>query len=399
MSYMRERKLMIYGATGYTGRLVVAEAVEAGVRPVLAGRDPAKLGAVADSFSAAAGGILGALPDRSEPAADGEARSAPLETRAFGLDEPAGVAAALRDIDVVLHCAGPFSRTAAPMFEACLGTGTHYVDITGEIAVCEALAARDADATEAGIMALPAAGFDVVPSDCLIADLAARHPGGRVLRLGLLVRSGASRGTMKTALEGINAMRIRQDGRVTRVPAGSMRHEFDFGRGPAAALVTPLADVSTAWWSTGIENIETYYRAGRRLPRLMRLSRWFGWLLAGRTAQALLCRWIDRGPPGPSDAQRRTSDGILVAEIEDVRGRRAAARMRVPDPYGFTAKALMAIGVRTLKGDCKTGYQTPSSAYGPDFVRQFEGVEWERAGMPFRWLDLRTHSSSTGYNT
>lgn len=357
-----ERKMMIYGATGYTGRLVAEEAVEAGLRPVLAGRDAGKLGALADFLSAAV---------------DGESRSTPLETRAFRLDEPAKVAAALRDIDVVLHCAGPFSRTALPMFEACLATGAHYADITGEIAVCEALAARDAEAREAGIMALPAAGFDVVPSDCLIADLAARHPGARILRLGLLVRSGASRGTMKTALEGVNSIRIRRDGRITRVAAGSMRHEFDFGRGPAAALVTPLADVSTAWWSTGIENIEAYYRAGRRLPRLMRLSRWFGWLLAGRTAQALLGLWMDRGPPGPSDGERRTSEGILVAEIEDAQGRRASARMRVPDPYGFTAKTLVAIGVRVLNGDFKAGYQTPSSAYGADFVRRFDGVECE----------------------
>ena len=359
---MRERKLMIYGATGYTGRLVASEAVEAGVWPVLAGRDEGKLGAMGDSFAVAAGGASG---------------RGPPETRAFNLDDAAGIAAALKDIDVVLHCAGPFSRTALPMFEACLGTGTHYVDITGEIAVCEALAARDAEAREAGIMVLPAAGFDVVPSDCLIADLAARHPGGRVLRLGLSVRSGASRGTIKTALESVNAMRIRRDGEIRRITAGSMRHDFDFGRGPTEALVTPLADVSTAWWSTGIENIETYNRAGRRLRRLMRLSRWFGWLLAGRAAQALLRGMVDRGSPGPSDAERGTSEGIMVAEIEDARGRRAAARMRVPDPYGFTAKAVVAIGVRALRGDFTAGYQTPSSAYGADFVREFDGVEWE----------------------
>lgn len=368
---------MIYGATGYTGRLVVAEAVEAGVWPVLAGRDAGKLRAVADAFGMPAGGELGAAPDALGTAGGRESRRAPLETRAFELGDPEAIARALRDIDVVLHCAGPFSRTAVPMFEACLGTGAHYVDITGEIAVCEALAARDGEAQRAGIMALPAAGFDVVPSDCLIADLAARHPGGRVVRLGLLVRSGASRGTIKTVLEGVNAMRIRRDGRIRRVTAGSLRHEFDFGRGPDAALVTPLADVSTAWWSTGIENIETYNRAGRRLSQLARLSRWFGWLLAWRAAQALLRRLVDRGPPGPSDAERGTSEAVMVAEIEDARGRRAAARMRVPDPYGFTAKALVAIGVRVLNGDLKAGYQTPSSAYGADFVRRFDGVEWE----------------------
>ena len=359
---MGMQKLMIYGATGYTGRLVAAEAVDVGLWPVLAGRSAERLGALAGSFG---------------PVADDESGRGSLETRVFGLDDPARIAAALADVDVVLHCAGPFSRTALPMFEACLATGTHYVDITGEIAVCEALAARDAEAKDAGIMVLPAAGFDVVPSDCLIADLAARHPGGRVLRLGLAVRSGASRGTMKTVLESVNAIRIRRDGCIRRVEAGSLRHDFDFGLGPTEAMVTSLADVSTAWWSTGIENIETYNRAGRRLARMMRLSRWFGWLLAGRLAQALLRGQVDRRPPGPSDAERGTSEGILVAEIEDANGERVAARMRVPDPYGFTAKTLVAIGACVLDGDFKVGYQTPSSAYGADFVRQFEGVEWE----------------------
>ena len=235
--FMGKSGLMVYGATGYSGQLVAAQAVEAGNRPVLAGRSEDKLAAMAGSLG--------------------------LETRAFGLEDVDRIAAALRDIKVVLHCAGPFSRTAAPMFEACLRARTHYVDITGEVAVCEALAARDAEARRAGIMVLPAAGFDVVPSDCMIADLARRNPAGRILRLGLATRSGTSRGTMRTVLESVNDFRIRRDGAVTRVAPGSLRHEFDFGEGPVEALVSVLADVSTAWWSTGIRNSETYNRAGR----------------------------------------------------------------------------------------------------------------------------------------
>ena len=357
---MRQPTLMIYGATGYTGRLVAAEAVESGLRPVLAGRSGERLRSVA--------GPLG------------------LETRAVSLDAADLLAAALEDITVVLHCAGPFSRTALPMFEACLTAGAHYLDITGEVAVCEALAARDTAAREAGIMVLPGAGFDVVPSDCLIADLAARCPGGRVVRLGVAggrvvrlgvaTRSGASRGTMRTILESVNNFRIRKGGVIERVAPGSLRHEFDFGEGPRSALVSVLADVSTAYRSTGIGNIETYSRAGRRFQAMTRLSRRFGWLLAGRIPQMVLSRLVDRRPEGPGESERRSAYAILVAEIEDATGGRVAARLRTPDPYGLTAKTAVAIAARALRGDVRVGYQTPSSAYGADFIRQFDGVEW-----------------------
>ncbi|WP_419163139.1 saccharopine dehydrogenase family protein [Candidatus Palauibacter sp.] len=351
---MSESKLLIYGATGYTGRLVTAEAVRSGLRPVLAGRDAARLAAMAPTPG--------------------------LETRAVGLDEPDRLAAALEDIAVVLHCAGPFSRTALPMYEACLTTRSHYLDITGEIEVFEMLAARDAAAGEAGIMVLPGVGFDVVPSDCLIADLAARHPGGRVLRLGLGARSRTSRGTTRTILESVNNFRIRRDGVITRVRPGQLHHEFDFGEPPRAALVSVLGDVSTAYRSTGIANIETYSQANRLFSGLTRMSRSIGWLLAGRTAQALLNRLVDRGPEGPSDSARRRSYAILVAEIEDPGGQRAAARLRTPDPYGFTAMTAVAIAARALGGDVKVGYQTPSSAYGADLLREFEDVQWELLG-------------------
>lgn len=352
---MDSSRLFIYGATGYTGRLVVAEALRAGLRPVPGGRDPEKLSALASRTKADAG----------------------LETRTVGLDDPAALAAALEDVSVVLHCAGPFSRTALPMYDACLKTGTHYLDITGEIDVFEALAARDAEAADAGIMVMPGVGFDVVPSDCLIADLARRHPGGRTLRLGLAARSGASRGTMRTIVEGIGNFRIRRDGVIRRVRPGRLRYAFDFGSPPQAAIVSVLGDVSTAFHSTGIPNIETYLQATRTFVRLTRLLRGFGPFLAARTGQALMNRLLDRGPEGPSESQRRTAHAILVAEIEDAEGKRAAARVRTPDPYGFTATTAVAIARRALAGDLKVGYRTPSSAYGAALLREFDEVEWE----------------------
>ena len=347
-----QTKFMVYGATGYTGQLVVAEAVASGLRPVLAGRSAEKLARTARRWG--------------------------LETRTVALGDADGLVSALQDVAVVLHCAGPFSRTAEPVVDACLRTHTHYLDITGEVAVFEALAARDTAASQAGIMILPGVGFDVLPSDCLIADLATRHPGGQRVRLGFAALSGVSRGTLRTVLEGLGDIRIRCDGAIVRVAPGSLRHEFDFGEGPDAALISVLGDVATAYRSTGIPNIETYSQANRQFRLLTWTGRRLGWLLARRLPRHVLDIGIKWGPAGPTERERQASSAIFVAEIEDADGNRATARLRAPDPYGFTAKAATAIAAHALRGDLKIGYQTPSSAYGADFVRQFEGVEWDQ---------------------
>lgn len=121
-------RIMIYGATGYTGKLVAREAKRQGLNPLLAGRNEVKLRALA--------GPLG------------------FEYRAFGLEDPAAMDAALGEVQVVLHIAGPFSKTSKPMLDACLRMKRHYLDITGEIDVLEACAARDAEAKTAGIVVL-----------------------------------------------------------------------------------------------------------------------------------------------------------------------------------------------------------------------------------------------------
>ena len=139
---------LLYGSYGYTGRLIADRALEQGLRPLLAGRDVAALAAQAAELG--------------------------LEFRAFSLDDTAALDAAVRAVPVVLHAAGPFAHTAAPMAQACIRAGVHYLDITGEIAVFEAMAALDGAARASGVMLMPGAGFDVVPTDCLAAHLARR---------------------------------------------------------------------------------------------------------------------------------------------------------------------------------------------------------------------------------
>ncbi len=200
--------ILIYGATGYTGKLI-AKAAAQGARPILAGRNLAKVNAVA--------------------------RPLGLKARAFDLGDPARIDAAIKDVSVVLNVAGPFSATSRPMAHACLRNRVHYLDITGEIDVFEALAARDAEAKARGVTLLPGVGFDVVPSDCIAAHLKRRLPDASDLKLYLSFGPSMSRGTAKTMVEAIAAgTRVRQrpnciprsrGGGIMRFRAGRKAHD------------------------------------------------------------------------------------------------------------------------------------------------------------------------------
>ncbi len=340
--------LLIYGASGYTGRLCAEHAVALGLQPVLAGRDRAKV----------------------EPLA----RRLGLAWRAFPLDaEPA--TAALADVAVVLHAAGPFSATARPMVDACLATGTHYVDITGEIDVFEALAARDAAAKAAGVTLLPGAGFDVVPSDCLAAHVAARLPGATRLRIALGGFGAVSRGTAKTMLEGVAAgTRVRRDGRIVTTP-GTPRATLDLGDGPRPAVGVGWGDVATAWRSTAIPDIAVFFVAAPGLAAMAGLPAPLMRLLGTGGAQRLLKRQVERWlPAGPTPAQRASGRHTLLAEAWDATGARVASRLDTPEAYTLTARTAVEAARRLGAGGVATGYQTPSTAFGADFILAFAGV-------------------------
>ncbi|HEX9374042.1 MAG TPA: saccharopine dehydrogenase NADP-binding domain-containing protein [Roseiflexaceae bacterium] len=346
---------LIYGANGYTGALIARMAAERGMRPILAGRNR-------DAIVAQAG-ALG------------------LEYRVFALDDAAALDVALDGVTVALHCAGPFAHTARPMVDGCLRKKTHYLDITGEAAVFEALARRDAQAKAAGIMLLPGAGFDVVPSDCLAAHLKRRLPGACRLALAFLTLSRVSWGTATTAVENLHrGGLVRQDGQLVSVPAAHKTRTIDFGDRSAAAVALPWGDVSTAFYSTGIPNIEVYSALPASMRRLMVASRRLGWLLGTAPAQRVLKGMIRRQPPGPSDAERARGLSLLWGEVEDAAGARCVARLRAPEGYTLTAMTTLAIVQRVLAGDAPAGFQTPATAYGADFILEFPGVTREDVG-------------------
>lgn len=349
---------LIYGANGYTGRLVVSRAMERGLTPILAGRNPAAIESAAANHG--------------------------LPARVCDLADPAGLRAALAGVAVVAHCAGPFSATSRPLIDACLATGTHYLDITGEIDVFEAAHARDAEARSAGIVICPGVGFDVIPTDCLAATLHEALPTAVQIALGFDTGSGLSAGTAKTSVESLKiGGQIRRHGRLVRVPLGSKRRVIDFGRGRKHAVAIPWGDLATAGFSTGIPDIEVYVPMPRAVALALRLAEPFRPLLGTAAAQRWLKDLIERRVTGPSAPARAAAPTWVWGEAHDPDGHTAVARVRTANAYDVTAAGVVLAVEHLLSREGRGGFFTPSQLLGPRCIEHLPGssrIEVERSG-------------------
>ena len=354
-----KKRLLLYGANGYTGRLILDAALARGLPVTIAGR----------------------RPEAVEPLAN--ERGVPFET--FALDEaPRRLAERFSRFGAVLLAAGPFSRTSAPVLAACLKARVPYLDITGEIGVFEAVFARHAEAVRAGVVLLPGVGFDVVPSDCLAASLALALPGA--VRLELAFRGfGISSGTARTMLEGLpkgGAARI--DGKLVSVPVAWKARTIPFPDRPRYAVTIPWGDLSTAYRSTGIPNIETYMAMA---PSHVSALRWVRSLLpmAGfGPFQALLLAWAKKGIAGPTAPERARERSLLWGRVEDGEGRAVEGTLETLEGYTLTAETAVLAAERVLRGAVKAGAWTPSRAFGPGFIEAVRDTK----------LTVPTHSDS-----
>ena len=331
--------LLVYGSTGYTGQLIVDELVRRGASAILAGRSASKL-----ALQAAATGF---------------------PTRVFPVETPD-----LSGVSVVLHCAGPFIVTARPMVDACLAAGVHYLDITGEVPVFEAIAARDGEAKARGVMLLPGAGYDVVPSDCLASHVAARVPGATELTLAMCTRGGLSHGTATTMLTHMQSGgAVRLGGKIVPVPVAYRRMTVDFGDKQRTVTTIPWGDVSTAFYSTGIPDISVYARVpGDGMPAWV--SRMSSALLGWGPIKAFAQGRVDAAPPGPDAAARAAGWARLWAQAKAPDGRSATSRLLCPEGYTVTAATAVDLSLRALAG-ARAGFQTPSRWQGADYILGF----------------------------
>ena len=335
--------LLIYGANGYTGELIVEESITRGIRPVIAGRRAESLATLAAKYT--------------------------LDTRVASLDDPAALASLLSGVRVVLHCAGPFFRTSKPMLRACLAAGVHYLDITGEIGVFEACKAKHEDARKAGIVVMPGVGFDVVPTDCLAARLAERMPDANLLELAFAGGGGFSRGTLKTMVLGSpQGGAIREQGRIMKVPVGWKTQSIAFRDKTRTAVTIPWGDVSTAYWSTKIPNIHTYLALPPSAGGMMRMMRIVGPMMGIPFVQRLVERQIDARVSGPSAELRASARMHVWGRVTHADGRTIEGTAETPEGYRLTAIAAVESARRVLDVAPTAGYHTPSSAFGAGFL-------------------------------
>jgi len=284
----------------------------------------------------------------------------------------------IKDVKVVFHCAGPYIYTSKPMVDACLNTGTHYLDITGEIPVYEAIAQRDVEARSKGVMLLPGIGFDIVPTDCLAKHLKHRLPSATHLALSFqgVGPAGLPPGTQRTMFELIPyGNRVRKEGNLIDPGRESKTRMIDFGDGPIEAVRLTWGDVYSAWYSTGIPNIEDYLV----LTPSMKKGLSFITLIRPLFKLAAVRNFFMRGiKPGPSLEECSRTIYHVWGEVTDDKGNRAVSRLHGPEGgLIWTSRLAIAAVTRVLSGDFSPGYQTPAMAYGADFVLELDGVTRE----------------------
>lgn len=344
---------MLYGAYGYTGKLIVEEAVQRGHQPLLAGRDKAKLIELAGQYD--------------------------LPYAAFSLDNTANIMQHLSGVELVMHAAGPYTFTAMPMQHACLQTGTHYLDVTGEIQVFEATFALDALARQAGIVMVSGVGYDVVPTDCLAVYLHSQLPDATHLEVGLHAGGGemnASAGTLKSMLEIIkDGNMVRRNGVLTEIPLGGLSKQIPFRSKSYLATSFPWGDLSTAYRSTGIPNITAYIVLPRYLIRLVSLLGPVGPVLSTvkpirRAAQWVIDRWR-KGRTATLASQGQTQIYMKATNAND---ESVEAWLTTPEAYVFTAKSCVRY-IEKVLAEKPVGALAPAELAGADFILTIEGCQ------------------------
>lgn len=340
---------LIYGANGYSAKLAIERATKDGLKPILAGRNEPKIQRLAEEYG--------------------------LSYRAFDLSDAQVVARNLEDVKVVSHCAGPFSETAAVMMAACIHTGTHYTDITGEIDVFLHGQALGNQAKAAGVVLMPGVGLDIIPTDCLAAKLVERLPDSTSLTLGL--DGGGpqfSPGTAKTAVSVVaEGMKILRNGELKTVPRTFEMRRIDFGNGEKMAGVVPWGDLGTIEYHTGIQNLTVYMPTevtpAQRVifpivQRIMRLP----------IARNFMRKRIESKVAGPDEQERASSPTYIWGEAVNDAGQRVTARLKTPNGYEFTGNSIIHTAQSLMAYEGDGGFYTPAQFLGADAIEQFPGV-------------------------
>ncbi|MEV0388673.1 saccharopine dehydrogenase NADP-binding domain-containing protein [Nonomuraea sp. NPDC050643] len=341
-------KIAVYGASGYQGKLVLAEAVRRGLDLVLTGRDAARL-----RQAAATVGLSG--PD----------------IRLAAADDHQALLAAFREADAVVNCAGPFTPTGPAVVRAAIAAGVPYVDTAGEQPYVKAVFDTfGAQAEAAGVSVVPAANDACVPGDLIAALLAERlGPLEEITSIHVITGGGGpSRGSLRSVIESIDIIKagglVYDDGD-WRVGLPARKTSITLPGGAEAIPVAkfPLTEVVTIPRHVQVRHVEGLAEAA----------------LSARLSVPLDPSIIADLPEGPTEQARESQRFTYVLDAVALDGRRARGVVAGPDTYGTTATIAVESARRLVTGPAKPGVLAPAQAYDPAAFLDFlllHDVRW-----------------------
>lgn len=323
--------LLIYGASGYTGRLASHHAKTLGLDFIVAGR-------------------AGSTKVKSL------ALDLDVKHRLFDTTSPSQIDTAFEGVSVLLNCAGPFALTAEPLMLACIRNGVHYLDIAAELDSYKLAEKHDREATDANIMLLPGCGGSVAMLGCLAGKAVEQVKDPASIDISLYVAGSMSRGSVISASQGMTTgcLECVNGELVKREIADTMEFDFDNGQGNVINYPITLPDVITIWKATKIPNIRTFvHAAGDAFP-------------TGDVASL---------PDGPTKEQREATPYHAAAKVTAQDGTISRAVLHTVNGYTFTGLASAEAAARVLRGITQPGFQTPAVVFGNDFVRAIQSTE------------------------
>lgn len=325
----QKKKMLLYGATGYTGKIIAERARELNIDFEIAGRDKNKLRSLSNELN--------------------------VGYHVFDVHDRSSWQIALADKQVLINAAGPYASTAKHAMEACLKAGVHYLDISAELDSYRLAESLDDQAKRSGVQLISGAGL-FVSYDALVVHLSKKIIEPEYLRVGFRHYGGFSRGSVLSSKNIADlGILIRKNGVIMESPNPRSR-AFSFGEEDVVCVPTSLGGIILSYKTTGIPNIKEYFSLKLPAVDLPELT-------------------FENLPDGPTKEERAAGRNGITAEITGRDGKVVKAYLDAPSGYELTPLSVIAVANRVLNGDFKIGYQSPGSAYGEYILNDIPNVK------------------------
>lgn len=338
------KKLLIYGATGYTGKLLTEKIDLKNYSVIIAGRNERKLKEVSRNYN--------------------------YDYRTFSLRNGEIVCEFIKDIDIVLNVAGPFAENIDNLIDACIENKTHFIDLAMDPTE---LAKYHMQAKQADVMLLSGAGHAFLPLDCLGGYLYEKMPNADYLSIYISGMDTMSRGTAKSNIALIKkGIHHRKNGRFKKIRHMKLnKMNID---NKSKEFVPAAFGVPTLTYSTGIKNIESYFESTPAVKPFIFVIKYLSWLFKFKFVERMFVKKMGELPEGPTEEERANGKIEYLARVKDQEDNVLEAVLTTPEAYKTTYLAAFAT-LKNIKNNFKPGFQTPYKLFGADILNGIDGFK------------------------